>query len=176
MASSPKEEISLKELTTQVVQDQLSEIIAFKIVLNTFLEKNILTGKRPPDEVFKSVTELLSLASVVRNHFDRIYEQFGVHLVSYPTLENLEKAYSECLTFRRLLRLKKDMVTDVKARSPIDASSVSDFVLEKSTPNKHSLKCSSCTKACNPSCPKDRNSQLTCVTVNANKRYRAKKQ
>lgn len=176
MASSPKEEISLKELTTQVVEDQLSQIIAFKIVLNTFLETNKLTGKCSPDEVFKSVTELLSLASVVRNHFDTTYEQFGVHLVSYPALQNLEKAYSKCLTFRRLLRLKKDMVTDVEAGSPIDASSVSDFVLEKSTPNKHSLKCSSCTKACNPSCPKNRDSQFTCITVDVNKRCRAKKQ
>ena len=174
MASSTTEEISLKELTPKVVQDELTQINAFKILLNTYLESNILTEKRPLNEVFNSVTELLSIVTVLRDYFDRFSEEFGVHLVGYTTTEKLEKVYVECLTFRKLLRLKKDEVTDVRPRSPIDASSVADFVVDKSTPSKQSLKCSSCKKPYSPS-PKDNKSQLTCRTVDVNKRYRPKK-
>ena len=47
MASVDTEEISFKELTELVVHNELNEITAFKVVLNSFLQKHPLTEKLP---------------------------------------------------------------------------------------------------------------------------------
>ena len=61
MASVDTEEISFKELTELVVHNELNEIIAFKVVLNSFLQKHPLTEKLPVHDALKSATELISL-------------------------------------------------------------------------------------------------------------------
>ena len=166
-------ESTLKELTEKVVNNELNEITAFKLLLNSFLEKNPLNQKLPVDDVFKSTTELLSLVSVLRNHFDEFNAQYGVHLVCYATLEKMEKLYASCTTFHKLLSLNRELESGVEPRtpSPIDASSVEEFVWEQKTSNEHSLKCSSCQKKCRLT---DIKSQLICRTIDVKKHYRQK--
>ena len=166
-------EITCKELTEQVVHNELNEITAFKLVLNSFLEKNLLNQKLPVNDVFKSTTELLSLVSVLRKHLDQFNAQYGVHLVGYVTLEKMEELYADCTTFSKLLSLKRELESGLEpcSPSPIDASSTAEFVWEQKTSNKDSLKCSSCQKKCRPT---DTKSQLTCRTIDVKKRYRQK--
>ena len=169
MASVDTEEISFKELTELVVHNELNEITAFKVVLNSFLQKHPLTEKLPVDEALKSATELISLVSVLRKHLKWFDQQYGVHLVGYATLEKMEKLYADASTFGKLLSLKNELDSGVEpcSPSPVDASSVAEFVFENTT----SLKCSSCKKDCKVT---DRKSQLTCRTIDVKRRYRQK--
>ena len=106
MASVDTEEITFKELTELVVHNELNEITAFKVVLNSFLQKHPLTEKLPVHDALKSATELISLVSVLRKHLKRFNQQYGVHLVGYATLEKMEKLYADASTFWKLLSLQ----------------------------------------------------------------------
>ena len=169
MASVDTEEISFKELTELVVHNELNEITAFKVVLNSFLQKHPLTEKLPVHDALKSATELISLVSVLRKHLKRFNQQYGVHLVGYATLEKMEKLYADASTFGKLLSLKNELDSGVEpcSPSPVDASSIAEFVFENTT----SLKCSSSKKDCKAT---DRKSQLTCRTIDVKRRYRQK--
>ena len=133
------EEITLKELMEQVVHDEFNEITAFRVVLNSFLEKNVLSQKVPVDDAFNSASDLLSLVSVLRKHLEQFNRQYGVHLVGYATLEKIEKLFYECSAFHELLSLQKELDTGVQPRSPIHTSSVADFVLRRQLPRNNLL-------------------------------------
>ena len=171
MASSDTDQKSFKDLTEEVVNNELNEITAFQIVLKSFVESNPLTEKVSVQEVFDSTSELLSFVSVLRKHLESFTKQYGVHLVGYGCMEKMETSYAECSSFHKLLSLQKELDMGVRPPSPIHASSVADFVVEK----EPSVKCSLCREHCNPASPKDRKSQFTCKSVDVNKCYRPKK-
>ena len=82
----------------------------------------------------------------------------------------MEKLYADASTFGKLLSLKNKLDSGVEpcSPSPVDASSIAEFVFENTT----SLKCSSSKKKdCKVT---DRKSQLTCRTIDVKRRYRQK--
>ena len=157
----------MAEITEEVVHNELNEVAAFRVVLNTFVEKNPLNQKLAVNDFLKSATDLVSFASLLRNRLDDFHTTYGVHLVCYATLEEIDKLLAKCILSRQLLGLKRELETGLEPRSPspIDASSVAQFVCEEK------IKCSSCEKKFQPT---DRKSQLTCRTIDVKKRHRQK--
>ena len=104
MASSDTDQKSFKDLTEEVVNNELNEITAFQIVLKSFVESNPLTEKVSVEEVFDSSSELLSFVSVLRKHLESFTKQYGVHLVGYGCMEKMGNILCRMLIIPQIVK------------------------------------------------------------------------
>ena len=118
MASVDTEEISFKELTELVVHNELNEITAFKVVLNSFLQKHPLTEKLPVHDALKSATELISLVSVLRKHLKWFNQQYGVHFSGLCNFRKNGKVVCRCLYFWEIAEFEERIRFRCRAMQP----------------------------------------------------------